>query len=229
MSTGPVGWWLCNEGSGTIAHDLSGNANDATLENGAAFVTGQQGSAIAFAGSDEVAITAAQGPNINYDLTIAMWINRSAIARGGLLAKTNGSTWNYDLIVEYQPGALTFYSDNLTGNTQTSFYNIIAETNRWYHVAVVRDYNANSTIFFVDGAPAGGGVQNGVMNVSAGEVINIGSEGDPGSPGTDFFQGDIYDVRIYDRALSATEIATLAQAPGSTHRAMGIGIGLMLR
>jgi hypothetical protein len=228
VGSGLQAWYPCDEGSGSIAHDRTGNANNATLENGAAFVTGQQGSAIRFFGANQVAITAFQGPNINNDITIAMWIRRLSFNRGGLLAKTNGTTWNYDLIISFGTNDLTFYSDNLFPNNVSSNPSVVASTNVWYHVAVTHALNGQ-TIFYVDGVAAGGNPQANQMNVSGGELINIGSEGDPGSPSTNFFEGDIYDVRIYDRVLTPAEIATLATTPGSTHRQMGIGIGLMLR
>ena len=47
-----VGWWAFDEGTGTLAADLTGNGNDGTLNGGAEWVPGVYGTAINFNGSD---------------------------------------------------------------------------------------------------------------------------------------------------------------------------------
>ena len=84
----------------------------------------------------------------------------------------------------------------------------------WHHVAGVFD-NGTSTIY-IDGyheAPATGGSTFGTGNTRFG-YVGLGSESttfnaDPRTP-ANFFEGDVDDFRIYQRALSAAEVAGMA-------------------
>jgi len=88
------------------------------------------------------------------------------------------------------------------------------DDNEWHLVAGVFD-NGRATIY-IDGyheAPATGGSTFGTGNTRFG-YIGVGSEsttfnGDPRTP-ADFFEGEVDDVRIYQRALSAAEVAGMA-------------------
>ena len=46
ITTGLVGWWKFDEGSGTAAGDSSGNNNTGTLTNGPTWTTGKIGGAL---------------------------------------------------------------------------------------------------------------------------------------------------------------------------------------
>ena len=54
-STGPVGYWKFDEGSGTLVSDASGNSNTGTLVNGPTWSTGVKGTALSFDGVDDYA------------------------------------------------------------------------------------------------------------------------------------------------------------------------------
>lgn len=49
-----VGQWKLDEGSGTMAHDSSGNGYDGTLQGGPQWVTGVIGTALKFSGTNSV-------------------------------------------------------------------------------------------------------------------------------------------------------------------------------
>lgn len=84
----------------------------------------------------------------------------------------------------------------------------------WHHVAAVFD-NGTATIY-IDGyhePPVTGGSTFGTGNTRFG-YVGVGSESttfnaDPRTPAS-FFAGDVDDVRIYQRALSAAEVAGMA-------------------
>lgn len=218
-----VGWWLCNEASGSVAHDTSGYGNNANLTNGAAFALGQQGYCLSLDGTNDYAVTGAPGQDISSALTIALWINRSSLGSpGGLVVKTNGSTWNYDLGISLSGNELFFYSDNLSPQTVQSSGEIAA-TAEWHHVAVT--VAGGTVTFYIDGANAGTSSVTGSMTPGSGEDVYLGWEG---PTTTSYFAGKMYDVRVYDVALSPAQIASIATSPGSSHRSMGIGIGMGL-
>ncbi len=70
---------------------------------------------------------------------------------------------------------------------------------RWQHVAAT--YDGTTARFYVDGAEVASKVFTG--NVGNSNVWRIGAYG---VAPTGFFDGSIDDVRIYDRALTASEI-----------------------
>jgi hypothetical protein len=72
-----VAWWPFDEGAGTTAGDLSGNANNGTLKNGVTWVTeGKFGSALSFDGLDDY-IEVMDDPSIdlNSEVTVEAWVN----------------------------------------------------------------------------------------------------------------------------------------------------------
>ena len=86
--------------------------------------------------------------------------------------------------------------------TKTSIQN-----NRWYHIASTFDGSMHR--LYVDGQLVH--EAKGFFKFSRGEPIRIGAKGDETTPKHAFFTGDLDDVRIYNRALDAREIATLAK------------------
>jgi hypothetical protein len=91
----------------------------------------------------------------------------------------------------------------LNGNYQISCN--VAD-NRWTHVAVTFD----GTIWraYVDGAACG--TYSGAIGTNAGSTFYLGN----GYHG--YFSGSIDEVVIFDRALSAAEVAALAQGSSGT-------------
>ena len=80
---------------------------------------------------------------------------------------------------------------------------------QWHHVGLVYDYDGLKKCLYVDGAEVakhadvvGGVGSDGGLYFGAGKVLDASS----------FFSGFIDDVRIYDRALSAEEVAELGHA-----------------
>lgn len=219
--SGLEAWWKLDEGTGTTGGDSSGNSNPVTLTGGATWGVGPDGQpCMVLDGANDYAATSFAGPPAYGQLTLAAWINRATVGpgdaqRGGLISKTNGGSWNYELIIGFATDALTFYSDGFFPN-QSSSADGLTVAKEWHHVAVVVD--VPNVVFYVDGVFAGGYGVSGAMIGNVGEPVLLGNEGDPGTPGTDFFHGKIADARIYTYPLDAAAIAILAARP-----APGIG------
>jgi hypothetical protein len=80
------------------------------------------------------------------------------------------------------------------------------EPGRWYHLAGVRDVQAGSLTLYVDGQPVGTAYScDG--GPGAGNTV-IGRAKFNGGP-VDYWRGAIDQVHLYDRALPASEVATL--------------------
>ena len=90
-------------------------------------------------------------------------------------------------------------------STEPLFSEAVITDERWHRIGLVWD-GSNITLC-VDGVVVAEDTRGGLQG--SGNGLNIGA-GKMTQPGT-YFSGLIDDVRIYDRALTAEEIAALAQ------------------
>jgi hypothetical protein len=142
------------------------------------------------------------------NFTISAWINVSAfrndaciISKWGSTASTqsyffgfNGSADNTKLIVYEKYGS----SNYIVTSTSTAI-----TTGSWFHVAYVR--NSTQTIIYINGT-AETFSNNNTINSAGSQPIIIGRQ--DGYSGTSF-NGKIDQVRIFNKAISSSEIATL--------------------
>ena len=71
-----VGHWPFDEGTGTVAGDVSGYGNNGTLMNGPVWVPGHLGTALSFDGDDDfVLVPDDDALDLAGDFTISLWAN----------------------------------------------------------------------------------------------------------------------------------------------------------
>jgi hypothetical protein len=75
----------------------------------------------------------------------------------------------------------------------------------WYHTAAV--YDGSTMRLYLNGAEVGSTSKSGAVNTSTSVPVNIGRSPD----GSNFFRGSMDAVRLYNRALTASEIAAVMQ------------------
>ena len=119
---------------------------------------------------------------------------------------------------------------DLTDDAHLTMYYAATDTNivadetalndgNWHHVAVVYDAGADEVRLFVDGSREGSGYVGDGLEAS--DVMYIGQEDDNqnlggfGSGTSDFFDGTIDEVRVFDRALPAADILQEAGRSGT--------------
>src|SRR3990167_6079208 len=78
QTSGLVGYWTFDEGSGATAADSSGNNNTGTLVNGPSWTTGKIGQALSFDGVDDL-VTASGISNTPSAFTLSAWIKFSQL------------------------------------------------------------------------------------------------------------------------------------------------------
>lgn len=201
------------------AADGSGNGNDG-IANGPVSVqgwNGSQGGAYSFDGVDDY-ILVANSADLEPDIvTVSLWVKGSELRTFQyLIAKGNagciGASWAL-----YTGGSQGLYFYIYTGGGY--ILSADAGTNvwdgSWHHVAGV--FDGSQIQLFVDGAeilPATattGPVAYGSLDDND---LHIGQF--PPGCGAFNFKGDLDDIRIYDRALSETEIQDLYSTPPTT-------------
>ena len=217
-NTGLVGYWDFEEGMGTRATDSSFNSNTGTVNGGPAWVQGRVGGALNFDGSDDYIDAGDPSSGIfdfgaSTNFTISAWINSTA-ADGAIIGKINaGVTGGYNFRVIGNQLSISLSAAG-TCNVRSS---IDPTTGTWKHVTVVVNRNASCTtsdlVLYIDGVrDTGAAVDtdtgNANANVSTAELFLIGAIKESGTI-QNFATGQIDEVRVYNRALSATEIYNL--------------------
>jgi beta-lactam-binding protein with PASTA domain len=207
-----------DEAAGTTALDSSVSAKNGTIRQ-ALRVPGKFGGALKFDGFDDwvtVTDTTASPLDLTTGMTLEAWVNPAlmsgwetvmykerGIAGEGLLSYAlyahDGAPLNLGFptpagYVRLTPVASTTDS-GARGTTQVPL-------NTWTHLATT--YDGSSQRFYVNGVLVRTVANPGTI-VQANGALRIG--GNASSTG-EFFQGLIDEVRVYNRALSAAEIAT---------------------
>jgi len=201
---GLAGQWLFNEGSGLIAHDSSGNGNHGTLVNmsnsspTSGWVPGSHGGGLAFDGSSNyVAIPK------NVQLSLSSWtgiIFLQAYVVNGYIALLGNSyaVGNACIYIKDGKGGVYAASNNFGGISILSSAHVMLgiTVSDVLKIYINGNFDAQYLISPLFGAGAGA-VIVGKNPVAASE----------------YFRGIMSSVLIYNRVLSAEEIAYLYQNP----------------
>ena len=209
-----VGCWPMNEGSGTTAIDSGAlPANNVTFAGDPTWVAGQSGSAISLNGSSQYGTTPDEASlDIANQITLAAWIKPARQATQDLIKKAAMDTTNgYELSSASTDASSpapkkVFVRLNQVASANTYRVNSTSDYpfdgNTWMHVAAT--YDGVTIRLYING------IQEGSMAASIAIATNslplsIGAQSD----GQRFFQGALDQVRVYNRALSADEVAGL--------------------
>lgn len=219
LLNGLVGYWALDDGAGLSASDSSNNNNSGTLTNmdpGTDWVLGEIGGALDFDGVDDyVEIANNSSLNSMTNITITAWIKAdtiqsdtyNTIVRRDPTSGISRTLYNLDLSTGKL--RLTFIgseSSDVTFGTGTTDL----RDGSWHHVAIVRDDSGSNNAYgYVDGSE-----EIEVLDIAVGNFVS-----DPAQPtyigqwSVDSinrrFNGTIDDVRIYNRALTESEIGDL--------------------
>jgi hypothetical protein len=212
FNDGMVGYWNLDENGGSTITDNSGFTNTGTstaLTWGSAsppalaFVDTSYGT---FNGtSSRIALTVSQLPAANAAQSIAAWVNINALpGSASSIVSLTGSSSAVKL-------GLSSTSLRVLRNDGTALVTTTApSTGTWHHVAYT--WNGTSNTLYVDGVAV-------IATATAhdGAAVTGGFIGAT-SAVADFFNGSIDEVRIYDRALTAAEVSSLAigRMPGTS-------------
>jgi hypothetical protein len=215
---GLVAHWAFDEGSGTQAMDSTGNGVNASLFGGVKWTAGKFGGAAAFDGVNDYAQTAAADFGLSSETTLSLWVHPDPSSTEQMLFGRGDFVYPVHLYLQGDVIRSSIRTSNgsnhLTGSATLT-------AGQWNHVAVT--YQPGQRRIYVNGsldvenAPTGDLILSGGTNSFMGRLPS-GASG--------YLDGRLDDVRIYDRALSAEEVAnlfagvvspTLTPTPVSTH------------
>jgi len=222
LTNGLVGLWSFNgaDVSGTTAYDRSGQGNNGTLTNGPTVTAGKIGQALRFDGSDDyVSLGSNRAGATKNAITVSYvtWVKPTAFQDYGNFYResVNSSTfWRFACGFR-STGKPVCGGRAPDGQSLAEWRSDTAVSlNEWHHFAATVDVSTDTVQIYIDGIlqtnEANGTFTNAVFDNTNSHSISIGAT----SAGTERFTGDIDEVRVYNRVLSATEIWNLYQAGG---------------
>ncbi len=198
-------------GTGTTWTDLSGFGNNGTLTNGPTFNSANGGS-IVFDGVNDY--TATNNYSLDFDtrsFTLIAWIKTSNnIQQGKIINKGQSSAFP----VGSKGYSLRFYdrvvfavTDGVNSNNASVTNINDVKQNQWCLLSGVCNRETSTVFLYVNG------LINNSVPITVGSISNPNAELTIGNlrrgvygQDSEFFAGNIAQVQIYNRALSASEV-----------------------
>jgi hypothetical protein len=208
ITSGLIGWWKLDDGSGATAADSAGSAT--MTVSGATWTAGRINGGMNFDGTDDVLAVA--DPNLVEGIsavTISAWAQSDVTVTTngrGIVAQHTGSggdNFNLLLINSDDIGCII---DTGAGGVTANAAMTLQDTG-WHHYACV--YNGSNIILYIDGMahPDQPALTGNI--IASTNPLSIGQYDTSRN-----WDGQIDDVRIYSRALSASEVTQLFQWGG---------------
>lgn len=204
---GLVGHWKMNEGSGSKLIDSSGNGNNATILNstsGVTWVQGKEGLALNLNGNSNRFATVPSNSSLNITgaLTISAWIRSPGLASKQILSK--GGPDGYELGIN-TTGKFEFRINRESSGTTyrlQSITNYPIDGITWMHVAIT--FDGTNSIIYINGVRDNSATYSPTSIKPNSTELQIGARSS-----INRWLGDLDEIRLYNRALSQTDINTI--------------------
>lgn len=207
---GLTGYWSFDHADGTRVADDSGRAVDGQLD-GAVIDSGYIDGAVRFDGIDDLVELSGDDFAITTQMTIATWLYiEGDTATRQVVAQRGDYAYPFIISVENNRVRTCLRTDG------THYLNSASqlESEQWYHVAVTFG-NGQRTVYINGTADATDSVA-GTLYLPPDQPTTVGATPKGSYP----LYGMVDELRIYNRCLSAAEIATLHDAPAHTGSAL---------
>ena len=194
-----VGFWSLDEGSGLYAVDWSGHDNHGDLIGQPQWAVGYDGGALELDGSSWVDCGNPATLQIIGPITIACWVNPAELGGDHGFVALNGS---YAFKVSDYQQSDDHLRFTTPGIADHDAYNAILDSGEWQHVAVTFEPDqAEGAVFYINGDEADR-LAASAMSVGSGPFL-IGKN----QWANQMYRGLIDDVRVYNKVLTAEQIA----------------------
>ena len=216
---GCVGWWPLNDGAGSKAKDLSGYGNDGTQSGGVSWTADDKGVSASFDGVDDrFDLTSIGSMDFSSsDFTVSLWIYVDSISDPEYLwvKQTSGNSFSCIFWVVTATRLQLIHQGSTRGCT-TDYAIAPSLVGGWNHlVASVSSPSsllASNHAVYLNGellTPNASVNGAGTITESSGTLSLAGRISD----NLRQLSGDYQNVRVYDRALSASEVSRLYTEP----------------
>jgi len=220
LARGVVGCWLMSESTAAKVADLSGNKNDGTLQGDAHFVGGKFGSALDFDGTGDYVSIPHHTSYKQANVTVSIWFKPDATQ----------DSWATVISLPYRTTGFSdpyvcYYIARNASNGYSSFAVTVGATDysasdtngtewsdgKWclatltYDSETLRGY-INGVLVATNTGPSGAiDYTGGDTNLAIGRASEYWAD--------QFFTGQVDHAMIWNRALSAAEVAWLYREP----------------
>jgi len=207
----PIAAYDFPEGSGSTTNDRTSGNNDGTI-SGASWTTRRFSYSLSFDGTDDK-VSFNSGPNIEDSFSVAAWV------------KIDSTSGFHPVATQYTPDmpeeargwrfgvkdgkvCLQLYRYFNPENPYEAIGTTTLSTGKWYLIAATFDAmgEKDSMEVYVNGEDDTSDTYEGLYDT--GENFGIGWDGDE-SPFTEYYDGKIDSVAVYDTNLSAAQIKQL--------------------
>lgn len=205
----PGGRWPLTDASGTTAADSSGAAHPATLATGATWATDPtRGGVLATNGSTGFATTSGPVVDTTQSYSVGAWVKLSSAGNYATAVSEDGTSSSGFYLQYSLPDNKWAFSQVPTDGSVTGIRALGAAPvlNTWTYLVGVYNATSGGLQLYVNGVPAGTATNAKPWMASGPLAIGRGKAAGKNS---DFFPGQIGDVQVYQRALTATEIDSI--------------------
>lgn len=214
-SHNPVGYWRLGDQGGTVAADQTSLENDGAYQSGAASgylgaLPNEPDTSARFDGVDDKVHIPAEpyGHYANPVGSVEAWARTTRTGRSQHIA-THGADWQMTVRFGSNDKAEAFLK--VHGILKSFGGKTYVAEGKWHHFVLT--YDGSHGRLYVDGKLDGELSAPGQLDILSGTGFHLGVA--PSCGGCEM-QGDVDEVAIYDRALTAAEVAAHFDAAGST-------------
>ncbi len=194
-------YWPLDENSGTTAADQVGD-DDLTLRADATWTPGKSGSALQFDGSGDHAETEGPVVDTSGNFSVSAWVKLDR-TNGWLTAVGQDGPVQSTFFLQKTGDSNRFSFSTAGGRALSTFTPVVGQ---WYHLVGVRDAATQTHSLYVDGVQQSSFTQ--CLNPVSDGPFTVGRARFNGGD-VDFWPGAVDQVHVWDRALSASEVAQL--------------------
>ncbi len=203
-TTSPIGLWHFDETSGSTAADSSGNGRTITLSGTYTHSSGHLNNGTTFNGSTGYG-------SVNWSIltgsaarSVSLWFKTSTTSNATFVS-WGGSADGTLSKVGIQSGQIGFFgsANNLSTSCSTAVTTGNYANGQWHHLAVSFNQLLVTTELYIDGVRII--ARSNSPNTSSSQLF-VGRSVNGG----DFLNGSLDEVAIYDRNISAQEVATIS-------------------
>ncbi len=203
--SGQFAYWSFDENADTKVMDVWG-AYNGTLASAATWTTGKSGSAVSFDGTSNSYIHLKDGvvSNLN-DFTISTWANIQSLTTNSRIFDFGSNTSTFMVLCPKTSASAIRYKITYNGLAGTLDVPYTLPTSSWVHIALTQA--GDLCTIYVDGNPIGSGTvtlrPSGMGVTTNNNLVKSQFGSDP------YLNCKLDEFKIYNRALSAVEIAAL--------------------
>jgi hypothetical protein len=195
-------------GTGATWTDVSGTGNNGTLTNGPTFNTDNLGNILLDGTNDYVNVPYNVSFNPSSNLSFMIWtkltVNDLSIRNPIELSAASDELYFILWRADLSPKRWGFgirQSNNTYAETTSTSTNF--SINTWYNIGLIANSSTGLVSLYINGVVDGSIAYNGTLKQNASATLAIGSDA---ANSRRYWQGNVSNVQIYNRALTATEM-----------------------